>query len=243
MGRRDGDRLTREELTAVQRHLDGVVTDSSDRTRLRRVRRREPPSPKDVARWAVQDARALEMGHRIWGSRAPGETVTVEVDGIVPIPFRRPPRALEESAQAFMDEIASRGSARFLRFLESQAELKRLAEENLPRLGYPPGVFEGEGAGDRLVLYSCLRGRNRGEEPARAVEEYLMRAQVEGYEERHALDTLHAFRDEEFLEWFSWPPPLETRLRLVEKPPARAGRIVFDTLHPTARRRLEGEAD
>ncbi|MEE9173910.1 MAG: hypothetical protein V3U30_02915 [Thermoplasmata archaeon] len=245
MGRRDGDRLTRKELAAVQRHLDpGKVTDSSDRTRLRRVRMREPPSPKDVARWSVQEALLREEGHRIWEPKDRGEAARLVL---------QPPRVLEDLVLRALEALAGRGAGRFLTFTDRlRPRLERLREEAeraLPVLGVAPGVALPEGAGaPRLAATMVYRGVRQALEGGRGTVAGVLETLSEMIDEE-ILSWLRVLRAEGLVDMDPWAedeisPEAEVSVRV--PPPQRAGRIVF--MGAGAERRLlfrwlEGETD
>ncbi len=261
MGRRDGDRLTRRELESASRRLERKTTDSSANTRLRRLRRREPPSPDATREWAIQEALILEQGHRIWRqpppspsfAASPEEAVARLVERAKATP--RPPRLLEDYSVDFLRALAEEGNARFLSFLKDRLhpllqDLRRVAEEALPQIGTPPEVSAAEvGTAewfDDHALYACLRGRTRYEGAARTVGEYFRRAEGEGFDLKSAAEALLGFRDRGFVERYRHPPWIDTKLKLVRKPPLRAGLITF--MGAGAERRLlfrwlEGETD
>ncbi len=225
--RRDGDRLTRAELKAAMATLKGKAVD--DRSALQRLRRRSPPTPEDAVYWAVGEAIVLEERLRIWPEEPPsteGMGFVEQLDAFAQWMRMRRPRVLEDAILAYVDALVDRGMSRFLTFLHQRlrphlGELERLAKEALPQLGIPPEVspvIEGERLRlDAGILYACLRGRTRGEGPARNVEEFLFRAQGEGCEEREALYHLRIFRDQGLLLRFTWPPVLDTSLELAER--------------------------
>ncbi len=171
----------------------------------------------------------------------------------IPHPLRLQERLIMEAMETllakegpvrFLDSLRTLGP--YLDELERVAreEYKRMVREDLPRIGVPyllpwkpvdeqvegelPGTMEErdmsspEAAAD-LDLYSCLRGRNRGEGPARTVGEYRLRAKGEGYAWNTALDVLKGFKEMGLVERFVLPPSYDTPLRLASHEDATDG--------------------
>lgn len=246
--RLDGDRLTRSELKAAWQRREGETVE--DRSALQSLRTRGPPGPEDVVHWSVQEVLIMEQGHRIWKQPPPSPSfVTSPEEGIARLMEKvkalpRPPRVLENLILAALESLAKEGNARFLSFLEGRLrpllqDLERVAKEALPQLGIPPEVSAAEeGTAEWFAdqdLYACLRGRTKGEGPASTAGDYVLRAEGKGYDRMTVMEALRGFRDRGHLEHFAWPAWEGTRLKLVAKASWRAGSIVFDTLHPTAR--------